>query len=126
MSQKVHISLGFKRYNDQQLATLAASVIKGMTGNKAFSNPPADSAAVQTALDDYNAALAATVQGGTTATATKNNKREVLMELLDKLAHYVQTHCGNDREGPVVQRLSCNSSAHRQHCFRETRDRQRR
>ena len=69
-----------------------------MTGNKAFPNPPADLAAVQAALDGYSAALAATVQGGTTATAAKNNKRDVLTEPLEKLAHYVQTHCSNDRE----------------------------
>src|SRR5204863_6237624 len=83
---------------DQQLATVAAGVIEGMTGNKAFPNPPVDLTAVQTALNELHTALAATVQGGTTATATKNNKRDVLTDLLEKLAHYVQTHCGNDRE----------------------------
>jgi hypothetical protein len=50
-----------------------AAVIKGMTGNKAFPTPPVDLTAVQTALDEYLAAPAAMVQGGTTATATKNN-----------------------------------------------------
>jgi hypothetical protein len=98
MATNVRMSFRFKRYTDHQLAPLAAAVIKGMTGNKAFPNPPADPAAVQAALDDYNAALAANLTGGTTATAAKNNKRDVLIGLLDKLAHYVQTHCENDRE----------------------------
>ncbi len=98
MTQKVRISLGFQRYTDQQLATLAAAIIKGMTGNRAFPNPPVDFTAAQTALDDFNAALAATINGGRAATATKNNKRDVLTGLLEKLGHYVQTHSNNDRE----------------------------
>jgi hypothetical protein len=98
MIQNARISTGFRSFTDHQLATVTAAVIKGMTGNKAFPNPPADLTAVQAALDEYLTALAATVQGGTTATATKNNKRGVLTDFLEKLAHYVQTHCGNDRE----------------------------
>lgn len=98
MATKVRISLGFQKYSDQQLATLAAAVIKGMTGNKAFPTPPVDLAAAQTALDDYTAALAATIQGGMAATATKNAKRDALTAVLEKLGHYVQTHSNNDRE----------------------------
>src|SRR5439155_19982630 len=94
----LHVLTGFRRYSDQQLATLAGGVIKGLTGNKAFSTPPEDIAAVQTALDDLSAAIAGQVQGGTTATAAKNNKRDVLIDLLQKLALYVQIHCGNDLE----------------------------
>src|SRR5947207_9761800 len=56
MTQKVRIQLGFQRYIDQQLTTVAAAVIQGMTGNKAFPNPPVDLTAIQTALDNFNAA----------------------------------------------------------------------
>ena len=98
MTQSARIIIGFRSFSNDQLATVAVAVIKGMTGNKAFPNPPVDLTAVQTALDEYLAALAAMVQGGTTATATKNNKRDVLTDFLEKLAYFVQTHCGNDRE----------------------------
>jgi hypothetical protein len=98
MAQKVRISLGFQKYTDQQLATVAAAVIKGMAGNKAFPNLPVEVTAVQSALDDYTAALAATILGGAAATATKNTKRDVLTGLLEKLGHYVQGHSNNDRE----------------------------
>ena len=98
MAQKVRISFSFSRYTDQQLATLAAAVIKGMAGNKAFPNPTVDLTAAQTALDDYNAALAANIHGGADSTATKNNKRDVLTDFLEKLGHYVQAHCNNDLE----------------------------
>ena len=98
MAQKVRISLSFSKYNDSQLAPLAAAVIKGMTGNKAFPTPPVDLTAVQTALDDFSAALAAMPLGGVPATAAKNNKRDVLVKLLQKIGYYVQSHCNNDRE----------------------------
>jgi hypothetical protein len=98
MSNNIRITTGFRSFTDEQLANVAAAAIKGMTGNKAFPNPPVDPTAVQSALDEYLAALAATIQGGTTATATKNNKRDVLTDFLQKLAYYVQSHCGDDRE----------------------------
>ncbi len=98
MAQKVRISLNLSKTNDSQLATLAAAVIKGITGNKAFPNPPVDPTAVQTALDDFNAALAAMPLGGVPVTAAKNNKRDVLVGLLQKIGYYVQTHCNGDRE----------------------------
>jgi hypothetical protein len=98
MTQNARILTGFRSLTNEQLANVATAVITGMTGNKAFSNPPVDLAVVQTARDEYAVALAAMVQGGTTATATKNNKREGLIGLLEKLAFYVQTHCGDDRE----------------------------
>jgi hypothetical protein len=71
-------------------------VIKEMTGNPAFPNPPVDLKAVQAAVDELNTATAAQVQGGTAATAFKNTKREAVNTLLRKLAHYVHDNCGND------------------------------
>src|SRR5258706_5118795 len=99
MTQKARISTGFRNFSDQQLAIVAAAVLKGMTGNKAFPNPPVDLTAVQAALDEFHAALAPRGQGGTPATATKNNKRDVLTDLLQKLSQYVPSHCGYDHQG---------------------------
>jgi len=95
---KVRISLAFQQYGDQQLGPLAAGVIKGLTDNQWLKTLPIDLAVAQKALDEYNAALAANIDGGLTATATKNNKRDVLIAVLEKLAYYVQTHSNNDRE----------------------------
>ena len=98
MAQHIRVSTGFSSYTDQQLVTAAGAIVKGMAGNKAFTNPPVDLAAVQSALDELTAAMAGQVQGGTTATAAKNNKRDALVGLLRKLAHYVQLSFGNDLE----------------------------
>ncbi len=51
---------------------------------------------MQSAVDELNPAMAAQVQGGTAATAVKNNKREAVVTLLRELTHYVHDNCGND------------------------------
>src|SRR6059036_2202494 len=76
MAPQIKPVLGFKTQSDRQIATTASAVIKEMTGNPAFPNPTVDLKAVQAAVDELNAALAAQVQGGTAATAVKKNKRE--------------------------------------------------
>ena len=87
---------GFKKLNESQLVATASSVIKGMTNNPAFATPPVDLAAVQTVIDELNAAIAAQVDGGPSSTVTKNQKRDALTGLLRKLAHHVQAHCNDD------------------------------
>ena len=90
MTQQLKVRKGFSTSNDSQVIALTSAVIAGLTDNKAFPNPPVELAAVQTALDALVDAVAAQAHGGVTATAEKNNKREALIALLRKLAHYVE------------------------------------
>ena len=75
MSPHVRPLAGFKNLADQQLVTTASAVVKEMTDNANFPNPPVDLKALATAVDDLSAAVAAQVQGGTASTAHKQNKR---------------------------------------------------
>jgi hypothetical protein len=70
-------------------------VIAGLTNNPSFPAPTVDLKTVQAAADELNAALAAQVNGGKTATAEKNNKQEALITVLRKLKHYVEDNCGS-------------------------------
>ena len=96
MSPHVRPLAGFKNLADQQLVTTASAVVKEMTDNANFPNPPVDLKALATAVDDLSAAVAAQVQGGTASTAHKQNKRATVVDLLVKLAHYVHDNCGNN------------------------------
>jgi hypothetical protein len=96
MTQRIRIADRLKSQSAEQLITAAGAVITGLTNNPAFPAPTVDLKAVQTAVDDLNAALAAQVHGGMAATAEKNNKQEALIPLLRKLKHYVEDNCGND------------------------------
>ena len=96
MSPRVRAVAGFKRFTDPQLVTTGRGVVKEMKDNPNFPNPPEELKALESAVEELSAALAAQVQGGTAATAHKKNKRDAVIELLVKLAHYVQDNCGQN------------------------------
>ncbi len=96
MPQHIRIADRLKKQTAEQLVTMAGAVINGLTGNPAFPAPTVDLKAVQAAADGLKAALVAQAQGGTAATAEKNNKQEALIVLLRKLKHYVEDNCGDD------------------------------
>jgi hypothetical protein len=79
------------------MITAGGLVIAGLTNNPAFPSPPVDLQAVQTAIDELNAALAAQAHAAEAALAERNSKQEVLFQLLRRLKYYVQDNCGNDR-----------------------------
>jgi hypothetical protein len=95
MSPHIRIADGLRTQSAERLVTTAGAIINGLTGNPSFPSPPVDLKTVQ-AVDDLNAALAAQPQGGPSATAEKNNKKEALIVLLRRLRHYVDENCGND------------------------------
>ena len=53
----------------EQLVATCGGIIKGLTDNPAYPNPPVDLKTLQAAVDDMNAALAAQAHGGAAATA---------------------------------------------------------
>src|SRR5436309_14663150 len=96
MSPRVRAVIGFKRFNDPQLVTTGRGVVKQMKDNPNFPKPREELKALESAVEELSAALAAQVQGGTAATAHKKNKRDAVIDLLVKLAHYVQDNCGQN------------------------------
>ena len=80
----------------EQLLAACGGIIKGLTDNPAYPNPPVDLKTLQAAVDDLNAALAAQAHGGAAATAEKKNKQEALIKILRRLKHYVEDNCEND------------------------------
>ncbi len=66
--------VGFGSLNDPELMGTSGAVLKGLPGNKVFSNPPPELAQLQTAADDMTGAMAAQVHGGRAATAEKKKK----------------------------------------------------
>jgi hypothetical protein len=96
MSQHIGVADKLNRQSAEQLVTMAGAVISGLTGNPAFPASTVDLKAVQAAADALKTALVAQAQGGTAATADKNNKQDALIVLLRKVKHYVEDNCGND------------------------------
>jgi hypothetical protein len=93
---QLRVQLGFTNAPDHSLEETAGAVIDNLYGNPAYPTPPVTSVGLAGALTAFTAAIAAQAQGGTAATADKNNKRAALTDLLRQLAGYVQENCAND------------------------------
>ena len=93
---EARVRLGFRNATDAQIVAMADAVVAGMTNNIAFPQPSVDLATLEAALDQFKNAIATQAAGGRAATAHKYQRREALMRLLRKLAHYVEGNCDND------------------------------
>ena len=87
----LRVLLGFASAPDHELEETAGHVLTSLYGNPIFPTPPVTAADLQTALTALTDAIAAQAQGGTAATAAKNQARATLTGLLRQLALYVQT-----------------------------------
>lgn len=94
MSQ-LRVLLSFAKASDHALEETANSVHTKLYGNAVYPSPPVTALDLQAAITAFTLAIAAADQGGPEDTADKNEKREVLIELLRKLAEYVQEKHNN-------------------------------
>jgi hypothetical protein len=94
MSQ-IRVLLGFAQASDHSVEETAGSVLENYYGNPAFPNPVVSQTTLQGALTGFTDAIAATSQGGSAATAIKDDKRQALITFLRVLAADVQTRSEN-------------------------------
>lgn len=96
---QLRVLLSFANAADHLVAERAEAVIGGLYASPLWTPLPDTlpvEATVQTALDTFTSAMAKAESGGPADTAAKNNAREDLIEILRKLAGYVQDKHGND------------------------------
>jgi len=79
---QLRVLLGFSSAGDHQLEENRRCRHQRHHRNATYPNPPVTPANLQTALTAFTAAIATQEQGGTAATADKNNKRDALTGLL--------------------------------------------
>ena len=95
-AQKLRVSLSFASGSDGNLEVTATTVFTNVYLNPAFQTVPVTAAVLEAAITAYTNARAAQSQGGTMATAVKNNRRTELVALLQQVAFYVQVQSDND------------------------------
>ena len=93
---RIRVSLAFLTGMDADIYSRGEAVVKGMTGNTAYPQPPADLVALKTDLDSYSAAIAAALDGGKAAIANRQSHREGVSKTLRLLAHYVEAVANGD------------------------------
>jgi hypothetical protein len=90
------VSLSFTGLSDSDLDEFAGNIVVSLTGNAAFPTPLIPLATLDTAQAAFHSALLAAAQGGTQLTATKNEARAALENLLRQEASYVQAIAGQN------------------------------
>jgi len=90
------IRLGFRNASAMAILAIGEKALAGMSGNPAFPDPPVSMEMLEQALDEFSLAIQAQAKGGTLATAVRNNARRKVIELLSRLARYVEDKSKND------------------------------
>ena len=86
----------FSKFKDNDLVVFAQGIESKMTNNPDFTKPTPALAVIQTAINEYSAAIAKAHDGTKQDTAVKNDKKKILAELLAKLAAYVNGVANGD------------------------------
>jgi hypothetical protein len=82
--------------NKGELVTICQRVIEKMKSNSVFPNPPAALAELEKVLPEFEAALVNAKSRDKEWVAIKNNKKALILALLDELAEYVIATCKDD------------------------------
>ena len=93
---QLRVLLGFTNAPDHSVQETALAILDNLWGNPAYAAVPFPATTLQAALTAFNTAIGDASQGGTAATAAKNNARDAVVALLRQLAGYVQEACDND------------------------------
>ena len=78
------------------ILAIGEKALAGMSSNPAFPDPPVSMEMLEQALDEFSLAIQAQAKGGTLATAVRNNARRKVIQLLSRLARYVEDKSKND------------------------------
>lgn len=86
-----------RKMRQNELATLGYCVVNKMEDNPAFPHPPSALAELKKVLPEYLSALAHAMGLGIETVALKDQKKKIVLNLLDELATYVTNSCRGDR-----------------------------
>ena len=86
-----------KKVRQGELPTISTRVIEHMENNPVFPNPPAALAKLKEVIPEYQISLALAMGRDREMVALKDNKKEIIVNLLDELASYVTAICKGDR-----------------------------
>ena len=86
---------GFSKLKEDELDTATQTIINKMTGNPNFPTPQPPLAEVQTALSEFMTAMA-DFSAGKGSVTIKDQKKTTLLDMVSKLATYVQLNSQDD------------------------------
>jgi len=93
---KLKARSSFRRLSDGSFVSRLNAIHDAMAGNPAYPNPPVNLADFKTAIIDYGASIVTALDGGKQAVAEKRKRRDLVVKMVEQLAHYVEANCNDD------------------------------
>src|SRR5712692_2746900 len=94
--KKIRAYLGFGKTPDADLLKVLEAVLKGMTNNSAFTNPPVALTDFKSAIDSFSVLVTDALDGGKKVISAKKKQREAVVKMVTLLGHYVEVACNDD------------------------------
>lgn len=91
------ILTSYSRLSDAELNAKATQVTTSMTGNVNFPSPIPTLEELRIVNEEFRAMMAAAKSGDRTKIMMKNQKREILVEMMNRLLRYVEMTANGDR-----------------------------
>jgi hypothetical protein len=88
--------LGTTGVSDTDFLARLNKVLEGITNNPAYPSPPIDMAGFKAAIDAYQAAITAALEGGKAAITARDKRRADVTIMYRLLGHYVESACKAD------------------------------
>ena len=92
----IKAAINFTKSLPEQVLSQGQALLKGLTGNSNFTNPPVDLNVFKADLDSYAVSIADAKDGGKKAIALRNKLGEVVIRTIKLLATYVELNCKDD------------------------------
>ena len=109
---RFRVSISFAHLPDADLDEFASNVITSITGNASFPTPPVPLIALNAGQTGFHTALLAAANGGKILTASKNQKRGILVDMLRQEATYVQGIASQNLPMLLSSGFDANSTNH--------------
>jgi hypothetical protein len=94
----IRAMLGFTRLTNQEFLTSLIRIRNGMKGNPNFLHPPVDLAKFEEAMEAFSLATTIALDGGRTAIAERNARRQLVTSMAQQLGHYVSHNCKGEMD----------------------------
>jgi len=92
--KQIKASFGFKRLSPGDVVARANAVLDGVyTAKDDYPNPPVDQATLKGQIDALSAGITAALDGGKKAVTAREHLKEVVINSMDQLGHYVEATC---------------------------------
>ena len=94
----IRAALGFTRLTNLDLFSRLTSIREGMKENPYFPDPPVDIPTFSAAVEAFSSYMTLARDGGRTAIAERNVRREIVSRMAAQLGHYVEHNCNGEMD----------------------------